>query len=366
MGFICDSSTGFTKDYCHQIIQLRQQFLHDRLLPNVTHTKNFPPSHCPLNIFNNFNHQVFKTIVETLIPYIETHYQYSSSDCILDDTYYVENSYTHDTHYYHCDQDYMFAFVIVLSEPSQYKGGEIILNGETLDSSTKIVLFAKHETFQIRNILLGEQHKLVVYIRTKTQPLSLRGSGKNSHNGVLLLNSPIISFPYVLDLCNCNMLLSRLQAHKTYMNAIEETPSLSAGLHYIKINHFYNTDLIELISSHVRNHRSSLLLKHYNIPFHNIRQIRMLGINQTQEVDYLRPYTIPQSNASDETAESKFSLLILINHIKGKFVFPSQIHGYEWTQGHGLCIPHSFLFPFAMTITETNPEEPAFFIELVY
>lgn len=341
------NDSGFQSTFCHTIIQHRHAFLIDNHLPAITSTQYFPSSHLPVNLINSINDTIFTNISSKLFPLMANCFEVDTDELSLHTLYYVVNGYDANSVYTDVNyRDYSYCFVILLNEKTYYKGGEVLIDSSILDFDcvNDMVCFSLNEKFNIRDIYMGEQHKLIGYVNNKR--LQKLSADFNSQNSMLVQNSlgiclhkqHVVHIGKLFDMTFIDDFCTFLQSTKDMSVDNDDVDITLNDLMYIRhiemINHRISTQI-----------QLGMVLKNYNICLHNVIDTNYIIRKSPSSLTYCKPRTISFQNDSFET---KLSLFVSLNEFECVFVFPNYNLRIPLQSGEGILVPNGFLYSFTI------------------
>ena len=354
---------GFDSQFCHKIIQYRNKFIADNSLPETTFTNLFPSSHLPINFINNINHEIFDKMNTTIINTISEKYSIDKKNLNLNVSFYVENSYKINKKYKDYYDYYDYGFLILLNENTYYSGGEICIDDKEIDISDNILFFNKNEKFNIRDILIGNQQKIIGYFN-----LNYVHDNSNSLkyflNNKLNLTEKKTNLFYINNLlsnedCNdCHSSLFIDQIKQSDIKIIKENDNLQ----YCVIDDSIYVHIIQILHNNVVLKKKVIdILNRYNIQIKHLLPLKLLFIKNFTNVSYFNPLIGNEySKYLNLQTEIKFTILLFLNEVDGTIYFPNQDICYSIKMGDGIIIPNSFLYSYYFKI---NKHEPVYCIQ---
>lgn len=360
--FVDKDKCDFHKTLNYKIIQERNKFLHDNSLPKTTYTKMFPSSHLPVNYINEINDVIFKN-TNRIIDEISNNYNVNKDHLQLNVVFYVENSYENNAFYRsYKETDYSYGFVIMLNDDYQYEGGELYVNDKKIILNNKdILLFSIHDKINIRNILKGEQHKLIGYVSNNMHQSASNSDDfyfLNNKLNIITTQNHIHYFKNIIEEKDCNAIYGDTNLEFMKNQDLEISLHESDNFDYYTIEDVRFIHMIHILKTKLCNDNIENILYKYNIYKNNLLPFKIRIFKKDNPLFYFTP--LIDKNLKLNT-ESKFTLLVNINDIKGRINFPTYNKSYDFKKGDGILIPNSFLFSFSIELHETI--DYAYFIE---
>ena len=349
MVFIVDrKNCHFQYSFCHKIIQYRNKFLIDNNFPKKTNINLFPSSHLPINFINQINDEIFGKINNYLLDEISLYYSVKKEDLSINIVFYVENSYYCNENYEkYKENNYQYGFIIPLNENTFYSGGEICHNNIELKTNNDILLFSVQDKINIRNILTGEQHKLIGYINHR---LHQNENNKQLYYFInkqlnLMKNTCYLHFAKeILSNENCDFLCKALSLDNIKQNESIQINNDTSTSSYVLDDLAY-IDLIKNIQDYINHKTINEILINFNIRKENVLPIKINIIKKDIELTYFSPIILNQNNMKNIT-ERKLTMLLKINNTDSSINFPNQNAKFDLEKGDCLIVPNSFLFSY--------------------
>lgn len=374
MHYLVDKSElGFDKNFCHTILRKRNKFLIDNNLPNVTFTDIFPKSYLPINFINNINDKIYEKIENNIINKIGDLNNINNDDLEHNICYYVENHLNETSIYEHLNHcNYSFGYLILLNENTYYEGGNVYINEEQVNLENNILFFKLHDEIKITNILEGEQHKLIGFVNYNCNVSnSIIDSFKSKKLNICKNQNHILYVKNIVDPRSANELHNRflVNVKNNDDNYIEKTSK-----RFVIINGDYDVALYNNLFSYQYLNVVGIFLEKYNLHHKNMLPIKISRYENEKQLLYFKSLIEGNKYTHDTyvnpTAEDeiKFTLIICINEIKGKIIFPNQNVEFDLYNGVGVIVPNHFIYSFYIKITEKNiiNDESACFMEISF
>ena len=365
---------GFDANFRHTILRKRNKFLIDNNLPKLTFTNIFPKSYLPINFINNINDKIYEKIENNIINKISDLNKINSDDLENNICYYVENNLNETSIYEHLNHcNYSFGYLILLNENTYYQGGHVYINEEQVNLENNILFFKLHDEIKITNILEGEQHKLIGFVNYScNKSNSIIDSFKSKKLNICKNQNHIF---YIKDIVQGeqadklhNIFLSQVKNNNA--NYIEKTSKL-----FLTLNSFIDVVLYSSIFTYQYKNVVCNFLEKYNLSHTNMLPIHLSRYENDKQLLYFTPLMEEENKHNcgiyknpNADNEIKFTLMICINEIKGKIIFPNQNIEYDLYNGVGVIVPNHFIYSFYIKITEKNiiNDKGACFMEVYY
>ena len=374
MHYLVDKSElGFDANFRHTILRKRNKFLIDNNLPNITFTDVFPKSYLPINFINNINDKIYEKIENNIINKISDLNKINNDDLEHNICYYVENNLNESSIYEHLNHcNYSFGYLILLNENTYYEGGNVYINEEQVNLESNILFFKLHDEIKITNILEGEQHKLIGFVNySYNRSNSIIDSFVSKKLNICKNQNHIFYIKNIVVSDNANEL------HKRFLSLVKNNNSNyieKTSKRFIRINDDTDVALYNSIFTYQFVKVVGNFLKKYNLDHKNMLPIKISRYENEKQLLYFtsliegNKYTqglFVNPNADDEI---KFTLIICINEIKGKIIFPNQNIEFDLYNGVGVIVPNHFIYSFYIKITEKNiiNDECACFMEVSF
>ena len=374
MHYLVDKSElGFDKNFCHTILRKRNKFLIDNNLPNITFSDVFPKSYLPINFINNINDKIYEKIENNIINKIGDLNNINNDDLEHNICYYVENHLNETSIYEHLNHcNYSFGYLILLNENTYYEGGNVYINEEQVNLENNILFFKLHDEIKITNILEGEQHKLIGFVNYNCNVSnSIIDSFKSKKLNICKNQNHILYIKNIIQSTDADELHNKflVNVKNNDDNYIEKTSK-----RVIIINDDCDVALYNKLFTYQYLNTVGKFLEKYNLNHQNMLPIKISRYENEKQLLYFTSLiegnkyargTFVNPNAEDEI---KFTLIICINEIKGKIIFPNQNIEFDLYNGVGVIVPNHFIYSFYIKITEKNiiNDESACFMEISF
>lgn len=353
---------GFDKKFCHKVIRKRHKFIVDNNLPRITFSNLIPQSHCPINLLNNVNDEIYEKIEKSIIHKMSDVYKINVNDLEHNICYYVENNIQNTKIYNHIDHcNYSYGYLILLNENTYYEGGEIYINDNLINLDNKILFFKLQDAINITNILEGEQHKLIGFVnycfnenndtigsfRSKKLNIFKTQNYIASINDVVLKNNACHLYKILLD-PGAKLFEDKINSKKYYilndeMDVIQYGNLFTSQINVVK----------DFLSKFNLDHTHMLPVK--LCKYENIRKLLSFSpIIQTRDSKYNSDIHMDINDNIIKNTYIKFTLFVCINDVEGKIIFPNQNFEYDLYEGAGFIIPNNIIFSFYITLHRNN------------
>ncbi len=374
MHYLVDKSElGFDANFRHTILRKRNKFLIDNNLPKLTFTNVFPKSYLPINFINNINDKIYEKIENNIINKISDLNKINNDDLEHNICYYVENNLNETSIYEHLNHcNYSFGYLILLNENTYYEGGNVYINEEQVNLESNILFFKLHDEIKITNILEGEQHKLIGFVNySYNRSNSIIDSFVSKKLNICKNQNHIFYIKDIINSDNANEL------HKTFLFRVKNNNSNyieKTSKRFVRINNDNDVSLYNTIFTYQYVKVVGNFLKKYNLDHTKMLPINISRYENEKQLLYFtsliegNKYTQGSFVNPNVDDEIKFTLIICINDIKGKIIFPNQNIEFDLYNGVGVIVPNHFIYSFYIKITEKNiiNDEGACFIEVSF
>lgn len=364
---------GFNSAFCHKIIRKRNKFLINNNLPNITFSKLFPKSYLPINFINNINDKIYEKIENNIINKISDFNNINADDLQHNVCYYVENNFSKSSIYEHLNHcNYSFGYLILLNETTYYEGGNIYINEEQVNLENNILFFKLQDEIKITNILEGEQHKLIGFVNYNyNESNNIIDSFKSKKLNICKNKNHILYVENIIDSNEANNL------HSKFLESIKCNDSIYTeknNKRFVIINDDADVKFYHNIFTYQFIEVIGTFLEKYNLNHKNMLPIKISRYENSKQLLYFTSLSEGNKykssffiNNKDED-EIKFTLIICINEIRGKIIFPNQNIEFDLYNGAGVIVPNNFIYSFYIKTNEKNiiNDENACFIEVSF
>ncbi len=350
--------------YCHKIIQDRNKFLVDFNLPNKTNNSIIPSSHIPVNFIPTISNKIFEFTEKKIFTKIQSKYNENIDNLHINCIFFVENSYKFNK-YYEIPKNikYSYGFIFHLNESSYYTGGETYINDNFVSlKDDEILLFTNKEKLCFREILNGEQFKIIGYVTNKLINDNYYFEN-NSYD-----NLHIYEFYNFLNSNEkCDYIYNKFNILKNKESLIQDNKIkiLEENDNYEKysIDSIVNLVTLNYVNNMLQNDKKNKIvetLNKYNINTYNVLTYKITLIKKSYPLNYFSP--VIHNKEIYKNMDSKYTLLIVINDTNGKIVFHNKNKIIDLELNKGILIPNSFLYQFYIEIVK----EPIYLLEISF
>tara|TARA_B100000886_G_scaffold23096_2_gene14629 strand:+ start:13662 stop:14759 length:1098 start_codon:yes stop_codon:yes gene_type:complete len=350
--------------YCHKIIQDRNKFLVDFNLPNKTNNSIIPSSHIPVNFIPDISNKLFEFTEKKIFTKIQTKYNENINNLHINCIFFVENSYKHNKLYeIPKNMKYSYGFMFYLNESSYYNGGELCINDNLISlEDDEILLFTNKEKLYFREILNGEQLKIIGYITNELINDNYYFEN-NSYD-----NLHIYEFSNFLNSTEkCDYIYNEFNIleNKETLIQKDKIKVLEENNNYEKysIDSIVNLLTLNYVNSMLQNEKKNKIietLNKYNINTYNVLTYKITLIKKSYPLTYFSP--VIQNKEIYKNTDSKYTLLIVINNSKGKIIFHNKNKIIDLELNKAILVPNNFLYQFYIEIEK----EPIYLLEISF
>lgn len=364
MSIIKKSLIDINNNDCHSIIRKRNKYLIDHSIPKLTNGDIIPPTHLPINFIEPINDIIFNKINKNIINQISILYNENISNLTVNTTFYVENSYEYIKEYYNCNFiDHSYIYIILLNEKSYYQGGEICLNNNIIElNDDELIIVQKNDLLNIRNILSGEQHKIIGYINN-----TLIDDNFNK-NIQLYSNLHIHEINNIINDELSSIFYDKYKNIKNDSEFITHTIIDDEEKSIFSFNSYKNIIEINNLNENLKkNNKLISVLDTYNIKLGNMLPYNIFIIKKSLKNDYFSPIN-SDNKIKDQylkNIDCKYTLLININHNNSQLVFIDTNYKINLKKNCGILIPNSFLYKFYINKNQ-NDTSDIYLLKITY